>query len=183
MAASAPLRPRFGGGHTRAVLAHHPSGRARAGRGRDFHAIGRDECDQLSPDLALRRQTAIARDPTTARGVRRASGGRKAARAADSLDILGRRLRKSDDNGLSTLAASLLATFDGGAAAPGQTIDFHAIPSDQSGPSEKKALKRLPKEIKKIRPLHKLLSTSDRGLFIGIQAIDAAGKMGWSTMG
>ena len=38
-------------------------------------------------------------------------------------------------------------------------------------------------EIKKIRPLHKLLSTSDRGLFIGIQAIDAAGKMGWSTMG
>ncbi|MBI3288564.1 MAG: hypothetical protein HYZ74_03495, partial [Elusimicrobia bacterium] len=108
----------------------------------------------------------------------RASGGRKAARAADSLERLGRRLLERDGQGHSSKAAALLSAFDGGTAAPGERIDFRAIGSDQPGPSEKKALKRLPREIAKMRPLHKLLSTSDRGLFIGIQAIDAAGKDG-----
>lgn len=111
-------------------------------------------------------------------GQLRAAGGEKAESAAQSLEELGAKLEKLGAEELSASAAELVARFDGLTAAPGESIDLSAIPTEQDGPSAKKALKKLKKVVADIRPLHKLLSTSDRGLYVGIQAIDAAGKDG-----
>ncbi len=112
----------------------------------------------------------------------RAAGGKKAERAAESLEEVGRTLAEAsakDRGAVTRQAGALLARFDGTSAAPGESVDLAAIGTVEPGPSGKKARRRLEKENARIRELQeRLVAENERSYLEMIQAIDTAGKDG-----
>lgn len=106
----------------------------------------------------------------------RAAGGKKAERAAESLETIGRALKKAD---LRELAA-LNARFDGATASPDEAVDLSAVPTnDEGGYSAKKAAKNLKKEVKKVNSLEDILAAAKtQAVLVVIQGMDTAGKDG-----
>ena len=112
----------------------------------------------------------------------RAAGGKKAERAAESLEEVGRTLAEAsakDRGSVTRQAAALLARFDGTSAAPGEAVDLAAIGTVEPGPGRKKAFKKLGQENERIRALQERLVAENKRRYLEmIQAIDTAGKDG-----
>ncbi|MBI5246088.1 MAG: hypothetical protein HY923_02830 [Elusimicrobia bacterium] len=112
----------------------------------------------------------------------RAAGGEKAHKAADRLTELGEMLAKSKDGGKSLVEAAqaLNERFDGAVAAPGEAVDLSLVPTnDEDGVSEKKAAKKLKKEVKKLNALEDILAAAKtQSVLVVIQGMDTAHKDG-----
>lgn len=112
----------------------------------------------------------------------RAAGGEKAERAAVSLERVGATLAAAAPaarESLTKRAAALAARFDGASAAPGEAVDLDALPVDEGAPSEKKAAKKLKKEVKATAALQKVLAAAKtQAVLVVVQGMDAAGKDG-----
>lgn len=111
----------------------------------------------------------------------RAAGGSKAEKAADRLQELGKTLNSSPDAAQSVVAdaAALNARFDGSTALPGEAVDLSAMPTLSKGVSEKKALRKIKKEVKKANKLEDILGAAKtQAVLVVIQGMDAAGKDG-----
>lgn len=117
----------------------------------------------------------------------RAAGGKKAERAAQSLeqvaDVLAEASAK-ERGSVTRSAGALLARFDGASAAPDEAVDLSAIPTEEHRPGRKKTARRQAREDEKLRALQEKLfaqakhSESPRSLAVWVQAIDTAGKDG-----
>lgn len=113
----------------------------------------------------------------------RETGGKKAEKAADSLEKIGRVLAKAkaeDGAAVTSAAAALNARFDGAAAAPEEAVDLSATPTnDEDGLSAKKAGKKLKKEVKQVNELEDILAAAKtQAVLVVIQGMDTAGKDG-----
>lgn len=113
----------------------------------------------------------------------REAGGRKAERAAASLERIGEALaaaKSKEAAALAAAAAALNARFDGAAAAPGEAVDLSAVPTDdEGGLSAKKAGKKLKKEVKDLNALEDILAAAKtQAVLVVIQGMDTAGKDG-----
>lgn len=113
----------------------------------------------------------------------REAGGRKAEKAAVSLERIGEALaaaKSKEAAALSAAAAALSARFDGATAAPGEAVDLSVVPTDiEDGPSEKKAAKKLRKEVKQLDQLEDMLAAAKtQAVLVVIQGMDTAGKDG-----
>ncbi len=113
----------------------------------------------------------------------REAGGKKAEKAAVSLEKIGEALaaaKPSERKALAAEAAALNARFDGAAAAPGEAVDLSAVPTDiEDGPSEKKAAKKLKKEVAQVNRLEDMLAAAKtQAVLVVIQGMDTAGKDG-----
>lgn len=112
----------------------------------------------------------------------RAAGGEKSEKAAAALEALGKTIQESpagERRGLAGAAASLNARFDGASAAPGEAIDFNAIPTVEEGGGEKSSKRAMRADRKELRELQEALAASkERAVLIVLQGMDAAGKDG-----
>lgn len=120
--------------------------------------------------------------PALAESVR-ASGGKKAETAAAAIEDLAKTIKaapKSERESLSAAASALNARFDGASAAPGERIDFDAIPTVEPGPKkEKKARSEMKDERRQLMALQEALAASkERAVLVVVQGMDAAGKDG-----
>jgi PPK2 family polyphosphate:nucleotide phosphotransferase len=119
--------------------------------------------------------------PALIRSVRAAGGG-KSEKAAAALEKLGRTISAApaaQRRGLASAAAALNARFDGASAAPGEAVDFAAVPTVESGRSEKASKREMKADRKAARELQEALAASkDRAVLIVLQGMDAAGKDG-----
>ena len=110
----------------------------------------------------------------------KADGGKQALKAAARLEELSRTLAESpaESAGVLEAAAALSAKFDGMTAAPGETVDLSALPTVEKG-REKKALKKLAKEVGRLNELQEILAAAKtRKVLVVIQGMDTAGKDG-----
>jgi PPK2 family polyphosphate:nucleotide phosphotransferase len=113
----------------------------------------------------------------------REAGGKKAEKAADSLEKIGAALaaaKPSERKALADEAAALAARFDGAAAAPGEAVDLSLVPTDdEDGLSAKKAGKKLKKEVKGLNALEDVLAAAKtQAVLVVVQGMDTAGKDG-----
>lgn len=112
----------------------------------------------------------------------RAAGGKKAERAAESLEQVARTLAAAtarERGAVMRRAGALLARFDGTSAAPGESVDLSALPTVEPGPSGRKARRRLARENERIREYQERLAAENQRRYVEfIQAIDTAGKDG-----
>jgi PPK2 family polyphosphate:nucleotide phosphotransferase len=112
----------------------------------------------------------------------RAAGGKHSETAAESIEKLGRAISAapaSQRRGLSRAAAALNARFDGASSAPGEAIDFSAIPTIESHMKEKKARRAMKDDRRAAMALQEALAASkQRAVLIVLQGMDAAGKDG-----
>ena len=113
----------------------------------------------------------------------REAGGKKAEKAAASLERIGEALaaaKPSERKALAAEAAALNARFDGAAAAPGEAVDLSVVPTDdEDGLSGKKAGKKLKKEVKQVNELEDILAAAKtQAVLIVVQGMDTAGKDG-----
>lgn len=118
--------------------------------------------------------------PALIRSVRAAGGG-KSEKAAVALEKLGRAITAApaaQRRGLASAAAALNARFDGASAAPGEAVDFDAVPTVEPG-SEKSSKKEMKADRKELRELQEALAASkERAVLVVLQGMDAAGKDG-----
>jgi polyphosphate kinase 2 (PPK2 family) len=117
----------------------------------------------------------------------RAAGGRKAERAAESLEQVAEVLAEAsakERGSVTRSAGALLARFDGASAAPDEAVDLSAIPTQEDRPGRKKTARRQAEEDEKLRALQEKLfaqakhADAPRSLAVWVQAIDTAGKDG-----
>lgn len=113
----------------------------------------------------------------------REAGGHKAEAAAKSLEKIGRALeaaKPKEREALAASAAALNARFDGATAAPGESVDLSVIPTeDEGGLSEKKAAKKLKKEVRDLNKLEDMLAAAKtQAVLVVVQGMDTAGKDG-----
>lgn len=117
----------------------------------------------------------------------RAAGGKRAERAAESLEQVASVLAEAsaqERGSLTKAAGALLARFDGASAAPDEAVDLSAIPTEERRPGRKKTARRQAEEDEKLRALQEKLfaeakhASSPRSLAVWVQAIDTAGKDG-----
>lgn len=113
----------------------------------------------------------------------REAGGRKAEKAADSLERIGAALaaaKPGERKALAAEAAALAVRFDGAAAAPGEAVDLSIVPTDdEDGLSAKKAGKKLKKEVKDLNALEDVLAAAKtQAVLVVVQGMDTAGKDG-----
>ena len=113
----------------------------------------------------------------------RQAGGKKAEKAAKSLEKIGAALaaaRPGERKALAAEAAALNARFDGATAAPGEAVDLSFVPTnDEDGKSAKKAGKRLKKEVEDLNKLEDILAAAKtQAVLVVIQGMDTAGKDG-----
>jgi polyphosphate kinase 2 (PPK2 family) len=117
----------------------------------------------------------------------RAAGGRKAERAAESLEQVAEVLAQAsakERGSVTRSAGALLARFDGASAAPDEAVDLSAIPTEEPRPGRRKTARRQAEEDAKLRALQEKLfaeakhAESPRSLAVWVQAIDTAGKDG-----
>lgn len=113
----------------------------------------------------------------------REAGGKKAEKAAVSLEKIGRALDSAKPKELAALqgsAQALNARFDGATAAPSEAVDLSAVPTeDADGKSGKKAAKKLKKEVKEVNDLEDVLAAAKtQAVLVVIQGMDTAGKDG-----
>jgi PPK2 family polyphosphate:nucleotide phosphotransferase len=124
------------------------------------------------PETALPALAAAVRD----------AGGRHSETAAAAIEALARGIKAapaSERRGLAKAAAALNARFDGASAAPGESIDFAAIPTIESDASEKKARRAMKSDRRAAMALQEALAASkQRAVLIVLQGMDAAGKDG-----
>ncbi len=106
----------------------------------------------------------------------REAGGKKAEKAAVALETIGRALKSADRREL----AALNARFDGATAAPSEAVDLSVVPTnDEDGLSEKRAAKKLKKEVKAVNDLEDVLAAAKtQAVLVVIQGMDTAGKDG-----
>ena len=119
--------------------------------------------------------------PALAAAVREA-GGKHSETAASSIEALARGIKAApaaERRGLAAAASALNARFDGASAAPGESIDFAAIPTVEPGPGEKKARVLMKDERRATMAFQEALAASkQRAVLIVLQGMDAAGKDG-----
>lgn len=113
----------------------------------------------------------------------REAGGRKAEKAAASLERIGSALaaaRPSERRALAAEAAALNARFDGASAAPGEAVDLSLVPTDdEDGLSAKKAGRKLKKEVGNLNALEDVLAAAKtQAVLVVVQGMDTAGKDG-----
>lgn len=112
----------------------------------------------------------------------RASGGKKAERTAAAVETLHRTIMtapESERRDLAREAAALNARFDGASAAPGESIDFDAIPTVEESGGRKAARKAMKADRREVRELQAALAASkERAVLVVLQGMDAAGKDG-----
>ena len=112
----------------------------------------------------------------------RAAGTKKADKAADALEALGRNIKDApaaERKGLAAEAAKLNARFDGASAAPGEEVDLSAYPTVEPGPGEAKAEKKRLREIERLRLLQKEMYAGGRqSVLVVLDGLDSAGKGG-----
>jgi PPK2 family polyphosphate:nucleotide phosphotransferase len=112
----------------------------------------------------------------------RGAGGEHSETAAKSIEKLARAIADapaSQRRGLAGAAAALNARFDGASAAPGESIDFSAIPTIESDMKEKKARRLMKDDRRAAMALQEALAASkQRAVLIVLQGMDAAGKDG-----
>ncbi len=113
----------------------------------------------------------------------REAGGDKAEKAAVSLEKIGAALaaaKPQERKALAASAAALNARFDGATAAPGEAVDLSIVATnDEDGLSEKKAGKKLEKEVKDLNKLEDILAAAKtQAVLVVIQGMDTAGKDG-----
>ncbi len=113
----------------------------------------------------------------------RETGGKKAEKAAKSLEKIGRALNKAkpeEREALADIAAALNARFDGATASPGEAVDLSEVPTnDKKGLSAKKASRELSEEVKDLNKLEDILAAAKtQAVLVVIQGMDTAGKDG-----
>jgi len=112
----------------------------------------------------------------------RAAGGEKSEKAAAALATLARNIKEApaaERRGLAEEAAKLNARFDGASAAPGEAIDFSAVPTVEGARGEKAAKRAMKADRKELRELQEALAASkERAVLVVLQGMDAAGKDG-----
>ncbi len=113
----------------------------------------------------------------------RETGGKKAEKAAASLEKIGKALARAkpeESAALSASASALNARFDGAAAAPEEAVDLSVTPTNnEDGLSAKKAGKKLKKEVKQVNELEDILAAAKtQAVLVVIQGMDTAGKDG-----
>jgi len=113
----------------------------------------------------------------------REAGGKKAEKAAKSLEKIGRALESASSRELKALQASaqaLNARFDGATAAKSEAVDLSVVPTeDEDGKSDKKAARKLKKEVKEVNALEDILAAAKtQAVLVVIQGMDTAGKDG-----
>lgn len=112
----------------------------------------------------------------------RAAGGEKSEKAAAALESLRRGIKDSpaaERRGLADEAAKLNARFDGASAAPGEAIDFSAVPTVEGDLGPKAAKRAMKEDRKELRELQEALAASkERAVLVVLQGMDAAGKDG-----
>lgn len=113
----------------------------------------------------------------------RQAGGKKAEKAADSLERIGEALaaaKPGERKALAAEAAALNARFDGAAAAPGEAVDLSLVPTnDEDGLSAKKAGHKLKKEVRDLNALEDVLAAAKtQAVLVVVQGMDTAGKDG-----
>lgn len=113
----------------------------------------------------------------------REAGGKKAEKAAKSLEQIGRALKKAkpaERRALADIAASLNARFDGATATPEEAVDLSAIATnDKKGLSPSKAARELNDEIKDLNKLQDMLAAAKtQAVLVVVQGMDTAGKGG-----
>jgi PPK2 family polyphosphate:nucleotide phosphotransferase len=112
----------------------------------------------------------------------KAAGGKKAAAAAAALESLGRNIKDAsagERRDLASEAAKLNARFDGASAAPGEAVDFSAVPTVEEGGGAKASKKAMKADRRELRVLQEALAASkERAVLIVVQGMDTAGKDG-----
>jgi PPK2 family polyphosphate:nucleotide phosphotransferase len=130
---------------------------------------------------ALAAPPAAKAIPALAAAVREA-GGKNAQSAAAAIESLGRDIKAApaaERRGLAEAASALNARFDGASAAPGESIDFSAIPTVEPGPGGKKARTAMKDDRRATMALQEALAASkERAVLVVLQGMDAAGKDG-----
>ncbi|MDE2144126.1 MAG: hypothetical protein KGJ84_17090 [Elusimicrobia bacterium] len=112
----------------------------------------------------------------------KAAGGRKAEAAAAVLETLGRAVRQApaaERRDLASETAKLSARFDGASAAPGESVDFAAVPTVEDGRGAKASKKAMKEDRRRLRVLQEALAASkERAVLVVVQGMDTAGKDG-----
>ena len=112
----------------------------------------------------------------------RESGGKKAEKAADALMKLGEAIKAApapERRDLAKQAKALRARFDGAAAAPGEAVDWEALPTLEHPRAEKAETKAMAEDHRELRKLQDALAASrERSVLIVLQGMDTSGKDG-----
>lgn len=119
--------------------------------------------------------------PALAAAVRE-SDSKHSEKAAQALEKLGAAIRQApaaERRDMAKQAAALRARFDGASAAPGEAVDWQALPSLDHPRSEKAETKAMEKDHHELRKLQDILAASkERSVLVILQGMDTSGKDG-----
>lgn len=112
----------------------------------------------------------------------RASDVKHSEKAADALEKLSAAVKEApaaERKDLARQAGALNARFDGAAAAPGEAVDWAAVPSLDHPRSEKSEVKAMEADHHELRKLQDVLAASkERSVLVILQGMDTSGKDG-----